>query len=182
MLGKSLMGVGISLAWLCIIIVKSLVSTHSVSLFPIISLLMLVTQTAGGMLAPVHRIFLLTPSWDNGFLGLIFIGSLLTSRPLVLSLVDKETISPLSAKYGRSAYYLKAWERITVVWGLFYVFQGILLSATCLAHSSFGKALDILFSWPSVLLLLYFSVDYPRHYWEKHAAAMQWEIKQAESE
>jgi hypothetical protein len=57
----------------------------------------------------------------------------------------------------------------------------MLISATSLAHSPLSKLIDDLFGWPSVLLLLYFSVDYPSYYWGEHAAAMRVVLEQTES-
>ncbi|HXZ90080.1 MAG TPA: hypothetical protein VEG61_03360, partial [Candidatus Dormibacteraeota bacterium] len=43
-----------------------------------------------------------------------------------------------------------------------------------------GNIISLLFSWPSVLLLLYVSIDYPRKYWKKNWPKMKEEIEAAQ--
>ena len=47
-------------------------------------------------------------------------------------------------------------------------------------HADTGKLLDFLLGWPAVLVLLYFSVGYPRWYWSRHWEKMKMEIEAAQ--
>ena len=104
---------------------------------------------------------------------------MLRPRPFVMTLIGKETIGRTEAQYGKSKYFFKAWFDINIVWGIFYVLQGIFISYTMVLHADTGKLLDFLFGWPAVLALLYFSVDYPRRYWFRHWEKMEIEIEAA---
>jgi len=105
---------------------------------------------------------------------------MLRPRPFVMSLVGKETIQRTEAKFGKSKFFFKAWFDINIVWGMFYVLQGLLISYTIALHVGTGKLLDFLMGWPAVLVLLYFSVDYPQRYWTKHWDKMKVEIEAAQ--
>ncbi|MDD5399420.1 MAG: hypothetical protein PHU70_10145, partial [Dehalococcoidia bacterium] len=180
MIGVSLTGVYISLSWLILVVIISLITRRTVSMFAIISFVMILTQTIAAFLAPQHPFFTLIPSLDNTILGLIFIGSMLMPRPFIMSLVGKDTIERTDAKFGKSKFFFKAWFDINIVWGMFYVLQGLLISYTIALNIGTGKLLDFLLGWPAVLVLLYFSVDYPQRYWTKHWDKMKIEIEAAQ--
>ncbi|MFH1037568.1 MAG: hypothetical protein V1789_02720 [PVC group bacterium] len=179
-LGDPLLGAYISLAVVALAAVGIYAFTGEVSLFPVITFMILLTHIIAGFLAPRHPFFVLIPSLDNVAVGLIFIGSMLWPRPFIMSLIGKETIGRTEAMYGKSKYFFKAWFDINIIWGLFFVIQGVLISYLMILHLNTGKVLDFLFSWPSVLALLYLSVDYPRRYWSRNWEKMKAEIEAAE--
>ncbi|MBN2463110.1 MAG: hypothetical protein JXB43_05860 [Dehalococcoidia bacterium] len=178
--GAQLLGVYISLAWLVMVAIIIYITKHVISLFAIITFIMTLTQFIAGFVATQHPFFTLIPSLDNTIVGLIFIGSMLRPRPFIMALIGKETIERTEAKYGKSKYFFKAWFDINIVWGIFYVLQGIFISYTMVLNVDTGKLLDFLLGWPAVLVLLYFSVDYPRWYWSRHLEKMKMEIEAAQ--
>jgi len=58
--------------------------------------------------------------------------------------------------------------------------QGVIISYLMILNLELGNLMSTLFGWPSVLLLLYISVDYPERYWKKHWTKMKREIEAAE--
>jgi len=178
--GASLLGVYVALAWLVPVAIIIYITKHVVSVFAIITFTMTLTQTIAVFLAPEHPFFSLIPSLDNTIVGLVFIGSMLRPRPFIMALVGKRVIQSTEVKYGKSKYFFKAWFDINIVWGIFYVLQGIFISYTMVLHTDTGKLLDFLLGWPAVLVLLYFSVAYPRWYWARHWDKMKIEIEAAQ--
>jgi len=175
-----LLGVYCSLAWLVILIVTSAILTRTLNVFSIITLVVTVTMVAGHYLARMHPAFALIPSLDASIIGLMFVGSMLRPRPFIMSLVGKETIERTEAKFGKSKFFYKAWFDINIMWGMFYMIQGVTISYAMILNMELGNIISLLFSWPSVLVLLYISVDYPRLYWKKHWEKMKEEIEAAE--
>lgn len=175
-----LLGVYCSLAWLVIVIVTIRILTHTLSVFPVITLIVILTNVAGRYLAPMHPAFALVPSLDATIIGLMFVGSMLRPRPFVMTLIDKKTIERTEAKFGKSKYFYKAWFDVNIIWGMFYIIQGVIISYLMILNMEMGNVMNALFGWPSVLVLLYVSVDYPRRYWEKHWDRMKEEIEAAE--
>jgi hypothetical protein len=153
--------------------------THVLSVFPVITLIVTVTIVAGRYLARLHPAFTLIPSLDATIIGLMFVGSMLRPRPFVMKLIDKKTIERTEAKFGKSKYFYKAWFDINIIWGMFYIIQGMIISYLMIMNVEAGNIMNLLFSWPSVLVLLYISVDYPRRYWEKNWEKMKEEIDAA---
>jgi hypothetical protein len=175
-----LFGVYCSLAWLVIVIVTTAILTRTPSVFSIITLIVTVTTVAGRYLTPIHPVFTLIPSLDTTIIGLMFVGSMLRPRPFIMSLIGKETIERTEAKFGKSKFFYKAWFDINIMWGMFYMIQGVIISYAMILNMELGNVTNLLFSWPSVLVLLYISVDYPRRYWKKHWEKMKEEIEAAE--
>jgi len=174
-----LLGVYCSLAWLVIVIVTIYILTHTFSVFPAITLIVTLTIVAGRYLAHMHPAFTLIPSLDAAIIGLVFVGSMLRPRPFVMALVDKKTIERTEAIFGKSKYFYKAWFDVNIIWGMFYIIQGVIISYLMILNMELGNIINALFGWPSVLVLLYISVDYPRGYWKKHWEKMKEEIEAA---
>jgi intracellular septation protein A len=175
-----LLGAGIAMVWLIIFAVLSYVLKREVNVFAIITFLVTATHVMAAFLSRTSPFFDLVPSLDNFIIGLIFVGSMLRPRPFVMSLVGKDTIQRTEAKFGQSKYFFKAWFDINIIWGLFYIFQGIVVSYTLALQMETGEIFDFIFSWPIVLVLLYLSIDYPHRYWTRHWARMKVEIDAAQ--
>jgi hypothetical protein len=175
-----LLGVYCAIAWPIIVIVTRYVMTRTLSVFAIITLIVTVTIVAGRYLASLHPAFTLIPSLDATIIGLLFVGSMLRPRPFVMTLIGKETIERTEKKFGKSKYWYKAWFDINIMWGMFYMIQGVIISYLMILNLEIGNIMNALFGWPSVLVLLYVSVDYPRRYWKKNWEEMRKEIEAAE--
>lgn len=175
-----LFGVYCTLAWLVLVIVALRILTHTIPIFPIITLIVTATTVAGRYLTPVSPAFTLIPSLNATVIGLMFVGSMLRPRPFVMSLIGKETIERTERKFGKSKYFFKAWFDINIIWGMFYMIQGVIISYAMILNMRVGDIINLLFSWPSVLLLLYISVDYPARYWKKNWNKMRVEIEAAQ--
>jgi hypothetical protein len=174
-----LLSVYCSVAWLVIVIIAMLMLTRTVSVFPVLTLIVTLTIVAGRYLAALHPAFRLIPSLDATMIGLIFVGSMLRPRPFIMTLVGKETVELTEAKFGKSKYFYKAWFDVNIIWGMFYIIQGVIISYLMILNMEIGNIMNVLFSWPSVLVLLYVSADYPRRYWGKHWEKMKAEIEAA---
>jgi intracellular septation protein A len=172
-----LIGIYIALAWLVVVFIIYYAATRTINAFAIITFLVTLTRFIGGFLQNQLPAFVLTTSVDNTIIGLIFIGSMLMPRPFIMALLDKKTIESTESRFGKSKFWFKAWFDINIIWGLFYVIQGIIVSYAMVLHLRTGEIIDFLLGWPAVLVLLYFSVAYPRIYWTKHMDQMQAEIE-----
>ena len=175
-----LLGVYCSLAWLVIVVVATAIVTRTLSVFSVITLFVTLTTIAGRYLTPTHPVFALIPSLDATIIGLMFVGSMLRPRPFIMSLVGKETIERTERQFGKSKFFYKAWFDVNIIWGMFYIIQGVIISYLMILNMKIGNIINALFGWPSVLVLLYISVDHPRRYWERNREKMKKEIEAAE--
>jgi len=179
LIGAKVISIIIALAWIVIAATASCLKTHVLNPFAIITFLMILTRFIGGFLENHFPAFVLTESVDNTVIGLIFIGSMLWPRPFIMSLLDKDLVKRTEEKFGKSKFWYKAWFDINIVWGLFYILQGIIVSYATVLNIKSGYIVDFIFSWPTTLVLLFFSVSYPQWYWTKHGRQMKEEIEAA---
>jgi intracellular septation protein A len=180
LIGAHVTSIFVAMAWIVIVAAIYYLKTHAVNPFALITFLMILTRFIGGFLERQLPAFVLTESVDNTVIGLIFIGSMLWPRPFIMSLLDKELLKRTEEKFGKSKFWYKAWFDINIVWGLFYVIQGIIVSYATVLNMKTGYVIDFILSWPMTLVLLFFSVSYPQWYWTKHADQMKEEIEAAE--
>ena len=164
-------GVVVGLAWCVLFFLVDLTITRCPCIFPLMTSFMVSTQFAAGMHAAYHPKSALAMSpvtgIDNGLIALVFLGSLFTRRPLILFFLEEETLERIPEKIRKTIYFMKTWNQITVVWGMAYVIQSMLLTVLRVNHSPAEAVVDFLFGWPIVVILLIFSVMFPRWYWAK---------------
>jgi hypothetical protein len=120
----------------------------------------------------------LVPGLDNGLMALLFLLSLFTSKPLVLFMIEKEAIEKMNIKIRKSSYFVKAWNKVTITWGIAFLIESMLLTYLRVTKSSLEAPLDFLFGWPLILILLFFSVMFPKWYWTKNYPAIEKENEQ----
>ena len=180
LLGEKVTSIFIALAWIVVAAAVNCLKTRILNPFALITFLMILTRFIGGFLENQFPAFVLTNSVDNTVIGLIFIGSMLRPRPFIMSLLDKDLLKRTEEKFGKSKFWYKAWFDINIVWGLFYILQGIIVSYATVLNIKSGSLIDFIFSWPTTLLLLFFSVSYPQWYWTRHGHDMKLEIEAAE--
>lgn len=164
-------GTILALGWCILFFLADYVGARQVCVFPLITLFMIATQTAGSVYAGYHQgsalAASLVPGIDYLVVALLFLGSLMTRAPLILLFLDKESVNRLAAKYGKSPHFMLAWRQITAVWGVWYIVQSVIVTYLRVTSSPAERAVDFLLGWPIIFLLLLFSVAYPAWYWTR---------------
>jgi len=164
-------GTILALGWCILFFLADYVVARQVCVFPLITLFMIATQTAGSTYTGYHHgsalAASLVPGIDDFVVALLFLGSLIRGAPLIFLFLDKESINRLAAKYGKSPHFMLAWRRITAVWGAWYIVQSVIVTYLRVISSPAESTVDFLLGWPIVFLLLLFSVAYPAWYWTK---------------
>jgi hypothetical protein len=151
-------------------------------LFPLITFFMVLTQFLAAYHAAVnpdsYLVMALVPGLDNGLMSLFFLLSLFTSKPLVIFMIEKETIEKMNIKIRKSSYFIKAWNKVTLAWGIAFLIESMLLTYLRVTKSSLEAPLDFLFGWPLILILLFFSVMFPKWYWTRNFQTIEKENEQ----
>lgn len=168
-LHKDILGVVVALGLCTVFFVVDSWRTKQLSVFPLMTFFMTATQFAAGMYAYRHAEWKMAstvvPLIDNAAVAVLFLGSLLTRTPLILAMLDRDTLEVIPEKIRQSSYYLKAWRLVTWLWGLLYVVQVFILAILFYHHLPGAEAVDYLLGWPIVAVFLVLSVMLPRWYW-----------------
>jgi hypothetical protein len=115
-------------------------------------------------------LYLFVVGFDNSVVGIIFLLSLLTSKPVILLFLEEDVLNKIPDAVKATPYYMKAWRILTAIWGLTYVLSAIIVVLLKLVHARASSIVDYCFGWPMVVILFIFSVNFPHYYWEKRMA------------
>jgi len=164
-------GTILAVGWCILFFLADYLVAQQVCVFPLITLFMIATQTAGSTYAGYHHgsalAASLVPSIDDLVVAFFFLGSLIRGAPLIFLFLDKESMNRLAAKYGKSPHFMLAWRQITAVWGAWYIVQSVMVTYLRVTSSPAEGAVGFLLGWPIIFILLLFSVTYPAWYWTK---------------
>ncbi len=178
--GKPLLGVALALGACVVFFIVDTRRTKQLCVFPLITFFMTATQFAAGMFAFRHpdwtALTVITPVVDDATLAVIFLGSLATKTPLILAMLDRETLDKIPGNIRRSSYYLHGWRLVTLLWGVIYVIQPIILAALFFHHVPGAEAIDYMLGWPIVVPCLVLSVAIPRWYWIRNMRRIEEEV------
>ena len=117
-----------------------------------------------------------SPTWylasaaiESTLIGVIFLGSLLSTRPILQRLAEESVGKErFSEDLRKSAGYQAAWRILTAVWGAVYVGKAVLL-LLLQGHLPLEAFLIVrtLVGWPVLALLFTLSFWFPRWYWNR---------------
>ena len=115
--------------------------------------------------------YLASSAIEHALWGLIFLGSLLFSRPLILIFAEAMGAFPKSkelGEFGSSELFRLAWVILTIIWGIVYLIAAILLIAFQI-WLPLGTFLIIrtAFGTPLLVVLITFSFWFPGWYWNR---------------
>ncbi|MEQ8225221.1 MAG: VC0807 family protein, partial [Candidatus Eremiobacterota bacterium] len=165
---KGLAGMVFVLIWYALLFTFNIAVTKKVNVFAVITFIMILLNFFTGFLKNHPSLHIIVKAMDQGVMGLIFLGSILLSKPLVLRFVNKETLERIPEKVKKSPYFLKSWNIITAMWGIFYVITGLTIVYLGCFHKELEGTVDFYTGWPATLVLLVISIKFPEYYLRKH--------------
>jgi len=166
-----------SSAWCFLILIISYIKSRRLAIFSLITVCLILINFATSFLQSHRVLYLIVNAVDNSFWGLLFLGSLLTRKPFILTFVPRKALEEIPEKIRESSYYMRAWSIITAVWGIIQLSTtGIEIFLKAI-KSPFTEIVNYCLSWPVILFLLLFSVWFPGYYWRKN-----WKKIEAESQ
>ncbi len=143
------------------------VRTHKANFFAIFAVIMIVARIIVVIAAKNPRLYLYVLALDNLIVGVIFMASLLFKRSLMQMFADSAS-AQIPQEILRSAYYEKAWRIVTFVWAAVYVIFAIALVLLKACNLKIVGLIDMLASWPLMVILFIFTLKFPGWYWKKN--------------
>jgi hypothetical protein len=148
-----------TLAWSGLALARRLVAGERVPSILVLSVLGLVLRTAVGLGSGIAALYFVQPLISAAVMGLVFLGSLASGRPLVASLASD--FCPLSADVATRPGVVRLFRRLTLLWAAVHLATAattlaLLVSlplatfvaaktAACMAITGAGAALTV--SW-----------------------------------
>jgi hypothetical protein len=164
---KALAGMAFVIIWYIVLFSIDMVVTKRVSNLAIITFIMILLNFFTAFLTNHPSLHIIVKALDQGLLGFIFLGSILLSKPFVLQFVNKESIDKIPEKVKKSPYFLKTWNIVTAMWGIFYVMAGLIIVYLGCFHKELEHTVDFYTGWPATLILLVISIKFPEYYLRK---------------
>ena len=172
-LGQPLTGALIAIGWSISLLVVQYWRSRSIELFPALAIPIVLIELIGTLITRNPDFYLASAAIDNVLWGLLFLGSLLLTRPLIQ--IFAELLNPgLGSQEFLSHFempvqlYRSAWKILTIIWAVVS-----LLKAIILILSQLKLPIEVFLivrtasGFPVLIVMLIFSYRFPRWYWER---------------
>ena len=170
---QPLAGALIAIGWSASLLGVTYLRTRRIELFPGLAIPIITIELAGTLITRNPAFYLASAAIENVLWGLVFLGSILISRPLIQ--IFAELLNPglgsqefldqfkLSTKLYRSA-----WQILTAAWGVVALSKAIILvfAQLWLPIETF-LIVRTASGIPVMVLMLVLSYRFPEWYWER---------------
>ena len=170
-LGQPLTGAILAIGWSISLLVIKYWRSRSIELFPALAIPIVLIELIGTLITRNPDFYLAAAAIDNVLWGLLFLSSLLLTRPLIqifAELLNPGLGSPefLSHFEMPVQVYRSPWKILTVIWAVVSF-----LKAVILIFSQLKLPLEVFLivrtasGLPVMVVMLIFSYRFPRWYW-----------------
>jgi intracellular septation protein A len=172
-LGQPLTGALLAIGWGIGLLVIKYWRSRSVELFPALAIPIILIELIGTLITRNPVFYLASAAIDNVLWGLLFLSSLLFTRPLIQ--IFAELLNPgLGSQEFLSHFempvrlYRSAWRILTVIWAVVSLTKAIILilSQLKLPLEAF-LIVRTASGFPVLIVMLLFSYRFPAWYWER---------------
>ena len=172
-LGQPMTGALLAIGWSIGLLVIKYWRSRSIELFPALAIPIVLVELIGTLITRNPDFYLAAAAIDNVLWGLLFLGSLLLTRPLIQIFAELLNPGLGSQDFLRHfempvQLYRSAWKILTVIWASVNFLKAIILilsqlklplEAFIIVRTASGL--------PVLVLMLIFSYRFPRWYWER---------------
>ncbi len=157
----------IAVAWCVGVFYLKQVRTHKVNFFAIFAVIMIMARIIVVLAGKSPKMYLYVLALDNFVVGIIFMASLLFKRSLMELFADSVS-AQAPQEIVRSAYYGKAWRIVTLVWATTFLLFALALVLLKACNLRIVGLIDMLASWPLLVVLFLFTIKFPAWYWKNN--------------
>jgi intracellular septation protein A len=172
-LGQPLTGALLAIGWSIGLLVIKYWRSRSIELFPALAIPIVLIELIGTLITRNPDFYLASSAIENVLWGLLFLGSLLLTRPLIQ--IFAELLNPgLGSQEFLGHFeipvqlYRSAWKILTVIWAVVSFLKAIILFLSQLKLPLEAFLIVRTFSGlPVLVVMLIFTYRFPRWYWER---------------
>jgi len=162
----------IALVWCIGVFYFHQIRTHKANFFAIFAVIMIMARIIVVIAAKDPRMYLYVLALDNLIVGVIFMASLLFKRSLMQMFADSAN-AQIPQEVLRSVYYGGAWRIVTFVWAAVYIIFATVLVLLKACNLKIVGLIDMLASWPLMVILFIFTLKFPGWYWKKNYSKIE---------
>ena len=162
-----LIGASIAIAWCIGLFAIKYLRVRKMNFWALLALVMIVIQMVPVIIKDDPNMSFVAGAFDSLLFGAIFLASILIKKPLIQVFAEatgarKNIPGPIL----ESPYYARAWSIVTAGWAAVYIVESVILLYLALNKSRALLPFDVFCGWPTILLMILFSVKFPAVYWK----------------
>lgn len=164
-------GVLVSMAWCIGLFLIQYLRSRRINWWALAALAMILIQMMPVLVKNDPNMNFIAGALGNLLLGAVFLVSILIRKPIIQVFAEKAGArAQVPDAILQSPYYGKAWAIVTAAWAAVYIAEAAVLLLLVLNRSEAVIFFDVAAGWPTVVLMIFFSVKFPALYWKAVAA------------
>ncbi len=175
-LGKPLTGALLASGWGIGVASITYIFFKNTNLFAALSVPFSLIELIGIIVTLSPNFYLAWPAIDKTLWGLIYLGSVLLSRPLILILAQAMGMFPKSKEIGEfsnSDLFRSAWTILTIIWGIVHlIVSALLISSQIWLPLEVFLMIRTFSGAPLLAVLLTFSFWFPGWFWNRSSVSV----------
>ncbi len=172
-LGQSLLGALLAIGWSISLLSFKYWRSRRLELFPALAIPIVLIELIGTLITRSPDFYLASAAIENSLWGVLFLGSLLFTRPLIqifAELLDPSLGSTEFLNHFKmpEKHYRSAWRILTAVWaGISFVKAAVLIVSQLKLPLEAFLAIRTASGFPVLVVMLMFSYRFPGWYWRR---------------
>ena len=164
-------GILVSMVWCIGLFLIQYLRSRRINWWALAALAMILIQMIPVLIKNDPNMNFIAGAFNNLLLGAVFLVSILIRKPIMQVFAEKAGARrQIPDAILQSQYYGKAWVIVTAAWAAVYIAEAVVLLFLVLNKSEAIVLFDVAAGWPTVVLMIFFSVKFPALYWKAVAA------------
>lgn len=165
--GQLFGGAIIAISWCLVVFAVTHLRDRKINIFAALAVIMILARIVVVLASKSPAMYLMIQAIDAAACALALFVSLIFPRSLI-QLFAEESGIVMPDMVRNSPYYDKAWRIITAVWGGVFMLVALMLITLKLSNLGSAAIVDILSGWLPTMVLIAFTVIFPRWYWTRN--------------
>ena len=161
-------GAAVSIFWCVCVFAIQYMRLKKTNFWALLGLSMILIQMIPVIIKNDPNVNFIASAVDSILFGAICLGSLIWGKPIIRIFAEKTGARKhIPEIILNSPYYNKAWVIITVVWAVVYLVESAIQLFLALNNYKSVLAVDVFSGWPTMVLLIFFTIQFPKLYWAR---------------
>lgn len=159
-------GIGAAILWCVGLFAIQYARTRKTNIWAIAALAMILLQLIPVIVKRDPVMNFVAGAFSSLLIALVFLVSVAIGKPLMQVFADQSGARQRTPEsIVTSPYYGRAWSIVTAVWAAVYSIEGVVALILIAGKSGAILAFDAFCGWPTTIIMIFFTVRFPRIYW-----------------
>jgi hypothetical protein len=163
-------GAAAAMVWSLAVCWLTLARDKKINIFAVFAVIMILARVIVILVSKSPALYLYAQALESALYAAAFFASMAFPRSIIQMFAEESGVH-IPSKVRNSEYYRRAWQIVTCVWASVYLIVAVLLAMLKMGSLKSVAVIDMLSSWPITIILIAFTVIFPRRYWTKKLGA-----------